>query len=417
MNAQSRSAPPRYLPVLLVVALVGTIIEIDMSVPSFPDIARTFDVSGATVQLTITVNFLGYCLGALVYGPISDRFGRRRVMLAGNSVMLIGALGCALAPTIEFLLAARFFQGIGAATSVVLVFVIISDLYPEVRAMALFGITNAAMSIMMTVAPPLGGIINLTIGWRGNYTVVFAITALSLLLIFLFLPESKRDTVSRLKARSVFGDYRRLLGSGLFVATSLVPSLLFACYMVFIAASSFLYTSTFGMSTLGFAAHLLVIVASFAIPSMFATKLIPVLGGPESTIRISIGLALSGVVLFLLFGDGPMATTSSIALFSVGFAVCYPVVFGRSMEVVPELSGAAASLTMSARALLVALLTGISSSLFTGASVVPAGVMLGAVMVAAPLALVGGRLLEARTEGIPTSEAGPASEKSEEGKR
>ncbi|WP_017578455.1 MFS transporter [Nocardiopsis kunsanensis] len=415
MNAQSRPAPPRYLPALLVVALVGTIIEIDMSVPSFPDIGRTFDVSGAVVQLTITLNFLGYCLGALVYGPISDRFGRRRVILAGNTIMLLGALGCAVAPTIDFLLAARFLQGIGAAASVVLVFVIISDVYPEARAMALFGVTNAAMSIMMTVAPPLGGFINLTIGWRGNYAVVFAITALSLLLMFLFLPESKHDTVGRLGLRDVLGGYRRLLGSWLFVVTSLVPSLLFASYMVFIASSSFLYTSAFGLSTPWFAAHLLVIVASFAIPSMFATKLIPVLGGPETTIRVSIGCALGGVVLFLLLGHGPVSTTVSIALFCVGFAVCYPVVFGRSMEVIPELGGAASSLTMSSRALLVTLLTGISSALFTGSPVVPASVMLGAVLIAAPLALAGRKLLDAHHANVPSSEADLASGNSEKG--
>ncbi|MFR9730639.1 MFS transporter [Saccharopolyspora sp. MS10] len=400
MTQEARPAPGKYLPALLVITLIGTIIEIDMSVPSFPDIAREFGVAGSVVQLTITLNFLGYCLGALVYGPISDRFGRRAVMLVGNSVMLVGALGCAIAPNIEFLLAARFVQGIGASTSVVLVFVIISDLYRGERAMAMFGMTNAAMSILMTCAPPLGGLVNRTIGWRGNYLVVLAVTALGLLLVALFLPETKGQ-LDRGGARKVVGDYRRLLGSGLFVATSLVPSLLFASYMVFIASSSFLYVEAFGLTTLQFAAHLLVIVASFAIPSMVATKVIPLLGGPESTVRISFGAALAGVVLFLLLGGGAVATTASIALFCVGFAICYPVVFGRSMEVVPELGGAASSLTMSSRALLVTVLTGVSSGLFTGTALVPAAVMLVAVLIAAPLALSGRRLLDARAEKVP----------------
>lgn len=402
MSTQSPSAPGRFLPLLLVVTLIGAIIEIDMSVPSFPDIARDLDVSGSAVQLTITLNFLGYCFGALLYGPISDRFGRRTVMLTGNSVMLVGALGCALAPSIEFLLSARFVQGIGASTSVVLVFVIISDVYSGSRAVALFGMTNAAMSIIMTIAPPLGGFINRTIGWRGNYFVVFAIAAAALLLMALFLPETKRDTEKRFDTRKVLGGYRRLLSSGLFVATSLVPSLLFAAYLVFIASSSFLYTGTFDTSTVEFAGHLLIIVASFAIPSMFAARLIPVLGGPESTVRISIGVALSGVVFFLLFGSSPVITTASVALFCVGFAVCYPVVFGRSMEVIPELSGAASSLTMSSRALLVTVLTALSSSLFTGTALVPAAVMLGAVLIATPLALLGRRLLDARSGDAPS---------------
>ncbi|MGW0890741.1 MFS transporter [Saccharopolyspora sp. NPDC002578] len=400
MTEETRPTPGKYLPALLVVTLIGTIIEIDMSVPSFPDIARELGVAGSVVQLTITLNFLGYCLGALVYGPLSDRFGRRGVMLIGNSIMLVGALGCAIAPSIEFLLAARFVQGIGASTSVVLVFVIISDLYRGERAMAMFGMTNAAMSILMTIAPPLGGLVNRTIGWRGNYLVVFAVTALGLLLVALFLPETKGQ-LDRSGARKVVGDYRRLLGSGLFVATSLVPSLLFASYMVFIASSSFLYVGAFGLSTLEFALHLLLIVASFAIPSMLATKVIPLLGGPESTVRISFGVALAGVVLFLLIGGGAVATTVSIMLFCVGFAICYPVVFGRSMEVVPELGGAASSLTMSSRALLVTVLTGVSSGLFTGTAVVPAAVMLVAVLIAAPLALSGRRLLDARTEKVP----------------
>lgn len=375
----------RFLPALLVTALIGTIIELDMSVPSFPDIARALDASDAAVQLTVTCNFLGYCLGALVHGPLSDRFGRRPVMLAGNTVMLVGALGCAVAPGIAFLLVSRFVQGIGASTSVVLVFVIIADVYEGARMLRMFGLANAAMSAFMTAAPALGGLVNRSLGWRGNYAVVFAVTLVSLLLMAVFLPETGAGR-GNVGVRRVAADYRRLLGSGAFVAASLVPSLLFAAYMVFIAASSFLYTDAFGLSTAAFAGHLLVVVASFALTSLWAARITALLGGPGRTVACGVAAAVAGVALFLALGDGPVATTVSLSVFCAGFAALYPVVFGRSLGLFPELRGAASSLTMSGRALLVALFTGAASGLFTGDATVTAGVMAVATAIAAPLA-------------------------------
>ncbi|MEU7168288.1 MFS transporter [Streptomyces morookaense] len=396
----------RFLPALLVISLIGTIMELDMSVPSFPDIADSLGTSGSSVQLTITYNFFGYCLGALAYGPLSDRFGRRTVMLAGNTVMLIGALGCAVAPNITALLASRLVQGVGASTSVVLVFVIIADVYKGNQLFKMFGLTNAAMSAFMTAAPALGGLINRTIGWRGNYATVFGITLVSLLLMAFLLPETKGE-LEQVSARKVAADYRRLLASKEFIAASLVPSLLFASYMVFIASSSFLYTGTFGLSTVEFAGHLLIIVASFAVTSLLASKIVTLLGGPERTVAWSMAVTAVGILLFLVFGEGAWATTGPIAVFCIGFAAVYPVVFGRSMNVFPELQGAASSLTMSGRALLVTLLTGVASSLFTGHSIVTSGVMAVAVAVAAPLAFLKPK---AAAAGAETAEAGAVAE-------
>lgn len=377
----------RFLPALLIVTLIATIIELDMSVPSFPDIAEDLGASESAVQQTITYNFFGYCLGALAYGPLSDRHGRRKTMLIGNTIMLIGALGCVVAPSIEFLLASRFVQGIGASTAVVLVFVIIGDVYRGSQLFKMFGLTNAAMSTFMTIAPALGGLINRTIGWRGNYATVFCITLIALVLMAFFLPETKAEP-TRVTVRQVATDYRRLLRSKEFLAASLVPSLLFAAYMVFIASSSFLYIDTFGLSTLAFVGHLLIIVASFAVTSLLASKLIAVLGGPERTVIYSTVVTVLGIALFLILGEGAWTTTGPIAVFCVGFATVYPIIFGRSMEVFPEIQGAASSLNMGGRALLVALLTGLASSLFTGDSLATAGVMAGAVAVAACLAFV-----------------------------
>ncbi|USA00903.1 MFS transporter [Streptomyces lydicamycinicus] len=395
----------RYLPALLVVTLIGTIMELDMSVPSFPDIARDFGASASAVQLTITCNFFGYCLGALVHGPLSDRFGRRTVMLAGNTLMLAGALGCTIAPHMEFLLASRLVQGIGASTSVVLVFVIIGDVYQGTRLFQMLGLTNAAMSAFMTAAPALGGIVNRTLGWRGNYATVFGITLVSLLLMAFFLPETGGAPV-KAGVRQVAAGFRKLLTSKAFLAASLVPSLLFAAYMVFIAACSFLYTGTFGLSTVGFAGHLLIIVASFSVTSLLASKLIGVLGGPERTMVCGIALTVVGTALFLAFGRGPWATTGPLALFCAGFATVYPVIFGRSMGLHPELQGAAASLNMSGRALLVTLFTGVAGSLFTGTSRATAGVMAVAVAVAALLAFVRPSPARDRTAAEPVTETG-----------
>ncbi|WP_328742887.1 MFS transporter [Streptomyces caniferus] len=401
--------PPRSLPALLVLTLIGTVIEIDMSVPSFPDIAQDLGAAGPSVQLTITCNFIGYCLGALVHGPLSDRFGRRKVMLVGNTVMLAGALGCAVAPDIAFLLVSRLVQGVGASTSVVLVFVIIDDVYRGARRFRMLGLTNAAMSVCMTAAPALGGLVNRTVGWRGNYATVFGITLVSLLLMTFLLPETKGEP-AQVTVKQVASDYGKLLSSKGFLVASLVPSLLFAAYMVFIAAGSFLYTGAFGLTPVGFAGHLLIIVTSFAVTSLFAAKLIGVLGGPERTVALGIVATVVGTGLFLVAGRGPWPTTGSLALFCVGFAALYPVVFGRSMGRYPELQGAAASLTMSGRALLVALFTGVAGRLFTGNSSVTAGVMAVAVALAALLALVKTGPDRARTaaEGTPAEAAAEA---------
>src|SRR3990167_8835563 len=158
----------RFLPLLLLLSLLATCVEVDISVPGFPNIAQYFGVREGLIQLTIAYNFLGFCISALIYGPLSESYGRRRIMLFGNGLMVIGAVGCVYAPTIDILFFSRFIQGLGASTAVVLVFAMIADLYENQKAMRLIGFTNAFLSSSMAVAPVIGGFINEAIGWRGN---------------------------------------------------------------------------------------------------------------------------------------------------------------------------------------------------------------------------------------------------------
>ena len=108
--------PRRFLP-LLILSLIACCIEVDISVPGFPDMGRHFNVEDGIIQMTIAYNFLGFCLGAAIYGPLSDAYGRRPIMIWGNAILLLGAIGCVIAPSIPFLLATRLIQGIGASAS------------------------------------------------------------------------------------------------------------------------------------------------------------------------------------------------------------------------------------------------------------------------------------------------------------
>ena len=128
------------LPYIFVISLITCCIEVDISVPSFPDISDYFNISDGLTQMTIAVNFLGFCLSSVIYGPLSDSYGRRSVMLVGNAIMLIGAIFCVFANTIELLLLSRFIQGFGASTSAVVVFAMIADVYETDKAAKLIGI-------------------------------------------------------------------------------------------------------------------------------------------------------------------------------------------------------------------------------------------------------------------------------------
>ena len=341
----------KFLPILFLLSLISTCAEVDISVPGFVQIASFFKVSEAAIQATITYNFIGYFIGALLYGPLSDAFGRRKLMIIGNAILSIGAIGCFIAPTANFLLTARFIQGIGAATSVVLVFTMIADLYEGEKAMKLIGLMNAALAIIMAAAPVLGGLINHAIGWRGNYGLVALFSVLVWFLMVLYLPESKKQ-LDKINIKTVAGTYKQLFTNAKFMNASLIPSLLFAAYMSYIAASSFLYQVTYGLTTIQFVIHQAVIISSFSLVSLYASKVIAMFG-PQQAVKQGIILCCVSIFTLIVLSmqhiSSPYIMTGLMSLFSIGFAALYPVVFSDSLSIFPALHGPASSAIMGTR--------------------------------------------------------------------
>lgn len=357
-----------WLPILLILSLVACCIEVDISVPGFPAMAHYFEASEGRVQLTVALNFLGFCLASLVYGPLSEGWGRRRVMIVGNAILLVGAFSCVIAPSIGWLLVARFIQGIGASASAVVVFAMIADIYRGEKAIRLVGLMNAVLTILMAFAPVVGGVINNVIGWRGNYLVVALISLLSWMFLCWKLPETKND-IRGLRVRTIARDYGRLLSTLIFMRASLVPSLLYAAYMGFVACASFLYMETYGLNILAYAVQQGVIVGAFSVVSIFSSHITRCLGAKKC---VFLGSLFSVIGLFSLVAfsfmalDSPFLVTSFMVLFCIGFALYYPLIFSASLEIYPEIKGTASSLIMAMRAFLVASVVGMVGYFYEG---------------------------------------------------
>ena len=343
---------PKYFLPLLILSIIACAIEVDISVPSFPDMGHYFNVGDGIIQMTIAYNFLGFCLGAALNGPLSDAYGRRPIMVWGNGLLMIGAVLCVLAPSIPFLLWTRFLQGIGAATSAVVIFAMIADAYPQKeKAASLIGSMNAVITVLMAAAPIAGGFINEAVGWRGNYSVVAIICAISWIFLAFFLPETKKAT-EPFRIRKIWNDYQKLLKCPQFISASLVPSLLYSGYLAFVAQASFLYTETYALSVIAYVLHQGFIITVFSFVSFFSGSIIQKLGSRgciTNGLTISAISAIAMVTMSYSESKSPYLITLLMSLVSVGSAISYPVIFAGSLEIFPDIKGAASSMVMSMR--------------------------------------------------------------------
>jgi MFS transporter, DHA1 family, multidrug resistance protein len=163
--------PPMWL--LIGISSAGPF-ALNVFVPSLPRLAEHFATDYGTAQLALTYFLLGVAAGQLVYGPLSDRYGRRPVLLAGLSLGVLGSLLCLFAPTIDWLLAGRVAQAFGACSGLVLARAIVRDLYGRDEAASALGYVTMGMALMPMVAPTIGGLIDQTYGWRTSFVAILA---------------------------------------------------------------------------------------------------------------------------------------------------------------------------------------------------------------------------------------------------
>jgi len=357
-----------HLVVVIIISLLGCCMEIDISIPSFPSIMAFFGASEAQVQNTLSLNFLAFCLSGLFYGPLSEAWGRRGLMLFGATCFLVGALGCAFSYSIYQLMFWRFIQGLGASSTVVLGFAMISDRYSGDIAAHYIGKINAYITIFMASAPILGSLIINYFTWRANFTAVALIALVAWVLLIMQLPETKLEK-KPLKLKNVLKDYYSILTHSEFLVYASMPNMLVTAYLTFVGSAAFYYINACNLSYFEYAAHQGLVVTSFSVMSFYAHIVVAKIGDIKA---VRFGLYCCGMSIALMtffafvFPFNPVLITSTMCLFAVGCAFPMSVTFAQSLEIMPTLKGACSSFIMSSRLFISSIAIALTGVFFDG---------------------------------------------------
>lgn len=222
-------------------------LAIDFYLPGFPAMAQAFATDEKHIQLTLAVYFLGLSIGQLVYGPIADRFGRRVPLLVGVGLFTAASFACAFAPSLDWLIGARFVQALGGCAGMVLSRAIVSDKCDAVGSAKVFSQLMLVMGLAPILAPMLGGLLVNLYGWQAIFIVLTCFSALAALAVALGLPESLPANVPRQPLSGALRQYGRLLKDREYLGHALTGGISMAGMFAYIAGSPFVFIQLYGV--------------------------------------------------------------------------------------------------------------------------------------------------------------------------
>ncbi|MDT3734760.1 MAG: multidrug effflux MFS transporter [Denitratisoma sp.] len=340
--------PSLGLAILLTTLVALGPLSTDLYLPALPTLAQSFATDAARVQLTLSVFLAGFAVAQLFYGPLSDRYGRRPVMLFGLALYLVASLACMLAPSIDTLILARFFQALGACAGPVLGRAIVRDVYGPVQAARVLAYISGAMAIAPMIGPLLGGWLTVWFGWRANFAVLSLFSALQVAATFLLLGESNahRDPGAT-RPRQILGNFSELLSARLYLGYLLCFSFSYAALFSFISGSSFVLIELYGLSPQWYGASFGFVVTGYISGTMASGRLTLRLGPPRMVLMGAfLGTAAGTLMaaLALLEVHSVWAILLPMFAFMVATGLVMPNAIGGALAPYPKMAGSASAL-------------------------------------------------------------------------
>ena len=315
-------------------------------VPALPEAARSLGASIGEMQLTMSVYIFGLAVGQLAYGPLSDRFGRRPLLVGGLMLYTTAGLAASLVPDVHSLIVARLLQALGGSAGLVIGRAIVRDSALPQEAARRMATMNLMVVIGPGAAPLLGGVLATVLGWRSIFYFLTLLGALNLIFALWLLPETRAAQVAP-KASALARNYGRLLTSPAFVGFAIGGGCATTSMYAFISVSPFIFTHQLGRPDYEAGLYPAILVAGLWLGSVAATRLIPRLPIDRlavwaNVVSVAAALFFLGAVLSqhltVLLAIGPMF------VFGMGAGVASPAALTQAISVNPQVIGSASGL-------------------------------------------------------------------------
>lgn len=241
----------RYYFLVVLLGALTTIapFSIDMYLPGFTTIAKDLHSNVAEVALSLSAFFVGISLGQLLYGPLMDRFGRKRPLYIALILYIIASLGCAFATSLDMLIVVRFVQAVGACAATVAANAMVCDLFPVEENAKVFSMLMLILGVSPIIAPTAGSYITSYLGWQAVFIILAVITTIILITIYFGLPESsKPDPGYSLKPNAIIRSYLAVFREPMFYTYTFTGAIAFAGLFAFLSGSPYLYMELFKLS-------------------------------------------------------------------------------------------------------------------------------------------------------------------------
>lgn len=353
MNMQLPSPPAPVMSerrVGLIGAMLIAIGPISMALftPAMPELVKAFGTTEAAVKMTLSLYFAGFAFTQLICGPLSDGFGRKPVTFAFLSIYLAASLLALVAPSIEFLIAARFFQGVGAAVGLAMSRALVRDLFTHETSARIMNLMGLILGIGPAAAPTIGGITMELAGWHAIFMVMFAAAVAVMVIVHFFMVETVERDLSRIKPRALMRSYRTLLTTPYFVLCSLVLAGTVGALYTQATVLPFILMQRVGLTPTQFGMGMLMQSGMFFIGALVARWLMPYVRS-ASLVPIGLGCIAIGstalAVSLRLYEPTFLGVMGPVGFYAFGIAFVMPAMLTAAMAPFPHIAGAASSMS------------------------------------------------------------------------
>ncbi|WP_375332181.1 MFS transporter [Candidatus Tisiphia endosymbiont of Temnostethus pusillus] len=352
-----------FITILIMEVLSGA--EVDLFVPSFPDLQDTFNLSTFKVEFLLGINLIAHCVTSLIVGNLGDRFGRRVIIIIGLIIFIVGSIFCVFGLNYYMLLLGRFLQGIGISGVAVLGYVVLADLYSVKQQQKMMGTLNGAVSLAMAFAPVIGSYVNFLLSWRGNFAILLIFGIFCLIIGLLFIPKGQVNYNVEISLK----EYGLVFKSRKAIYYIITLLMLFQGYWIFIGISPILYMRDIGVSIQEFGFYQGAMAAVFSAVSFSSGYLLKNFGQKKCfffSILALVAFIIAAIVLVICKTNDPLTITIVTQLVAIGMIFPCNILWPLAIEIIPNAKGRITAILVSGRLIVTALCLQLVSYFYQG---------------------------------------------------